>query len=252
MPNASPSLFFGIDGCPAGWLVAVLPDTTGDAAFRFRLTDERGLEALCRHASLALIDIPIGLPSRETEPRQADAGARRLLPGHGSRVFPVPVREAVYARSYQEANALNRAICDKGVTRQAWNICPQIRQVDQLLRRHPAYRRRLRESSPEVCFAVLAGRPLAPKRSAGGLAERLDVLRRFEPRADHGLDAARAEFPRRAVATDDILDAMVLCVSATLIGLSGRSCRVPAEAVYDEEGLAMQMLYPAVLPSRSP
>ncbi len=236
--------FLGIDACPAGWLLAGLPESEGTQGFSFRLMDADGLTDVCLDARLALIDIPIGLPNSQTEPRRADIGARRLLPGHGSRVFPVPVREAVYAASYREANAVNRAACGKGVTRQAWNIGPQIRQVDTMLRRNLACRRRLRESSPEVCFAVLAGAPLPSKKSTEGISARLDVLQRCDPRARRDIEAARSQFSRRAVATDDILDAMVLCLSAALISAEGGSGRAPAQPDYDDAGLPMQMLYP--------
>lgn len=249
MVPVSHGRLLGIDACPAGWLVAGTTDLHGTAVFHFRLVDTSGLAGACRIARFALIDIPIGLPNAQNEPRRADLGARRLLPGHGSRVFPVPVREAVYAGSYAEANSLNRTICGKGVTRQAWNICEKIRQVDALLRGAPWCRRLLRESSPEVCFAVLAGTPLPSKKSAEGLAARLDVLRKYRPGACRAVEAARSEFPRRAAATDDILDAMVLCVSAALIVSAGVSGGAPAEPVYDDAGLPMQMLYPLPQPS---
>ena len=59
-----------------------------------------------RQAELLLVDIPIGLPETGAE-RACDLMARRLLGPRKSSVFPVPVRQAVHAPTYQEACDLN-------------------------------------------------------------------------------------------------------------------------------------------------
>jgi predicted RNase H-like nuclease len=50
------------------------------------------------------IDIPIGLP--ESGPRLADALARQVLGSRASSVFSTPIRAALEAEPYAEANAL--------------------------------------------------------------------------------------------------------------------------------------------------
>jgi predicted RNase H-like nuclease len=110
----------------------------------------------------------------------------------------------------------------------------------------------MRESSPEICFAVLAGGPLPSKKRKDGISARIDTLERAAPNARRLVDAARADLPRPSVAMDDILDALVLCVSAARIVVDGASGGIPEEADFDDVGLPMQMLYPPAEPPEAP
>src|SRR4051812_48385943 len=96
----------GIDGCPAGWVLA-----TGDPelrSIRFSiLPTVTELIASCDDAKrLIVIDVPIGLAA--DAPRACDVEARRLLRApRNSSVFPPPCRPALHAPTYLDACAAN-------------------------------------------------------------------------------------------------------------------------------------------------
>ncbi len=136
---------------------------------------------------IVAVDMPIGLPEVGSR-RACDTEARRALGPRRSSVFPAPSREALAATSFADTT---------GLSIQAWNLVPKIREVDEV------WEPRVREVSPELAFAVLAGAPMAhPKRTAAGRAERLHVL---------GLETT-LRVP--GAAADDILDALVCLLSA--------------------------------------
>lgn len=168
----------GVDGCRGGWVVATDDDLVVVAGFGDVLAVVDGIVA---------VDMPIGLPALG-ERRACDVAARKALGPRRSSVFPAPSREALAASSFAEVT---------GLSIQAWNLVPKVREVDD------AWEPRVREVSPELAFAVVAGEPMAhPKRTAAGRAERLEAL---------GLDAP----PRvRGAAADDVLDALACLVSA--------------------------------------
>ena len=193
-------MFAGVDGCPGGWF-GVAHRTGGVDMHRAEC-----LADLCAHFAdihQIFIDIPLGLPS--SEPRQADALARRVLRGQSSSVFPVPCRAAVRAGSWEEASAINASVLGRRLSKQTWNICRKIREADEL------GEVRLREAHPEIAFRSLAGAPLAGKKTAEGRATRLALL----PSVFQDLyERAVADWPRRLLARDDILDACALALVA--------------------------------------
>ncbi|HCJ10793.1 MAG TPA: DUF429 domain-containing protein, partial [Clostridiales bacterium] len=112
---------------------------------------------------MALVDIPIGLPGGGGPAERAcDRLARRRLGPRGSAVFPVPVREAVYAPTYEAACAIQaRTRGGRRLSRQVWALVPKMREVDRTLRELGCEAPLLFESHPELCFAALnGGRPL--------------------------------------------------------------------------------------------
>lgn len=195
---------------------------------------------------LALIDIPMGLPSGTGPMRLCESLARNLLGPRKSSVFPVPVRSAVYELGGPEAASLvNFRLTGKKISRQSWNLFPKIREADIFLRRHPRLRGRTRESHPELCFAALnAGRPLPkPKKHPLGLKHRRRLLEEFWPLPGKAFKEFSRRFPGTA-AEDDVLDAIVLAVSARLIESEGQPETLPAEPAKDECGLAMRIVFP--------
>jgi predicted RNase H-like nuclease len=226
----------GVDGCPAGWLAVVVH---GDGSAE-SLVARRFAELLARTSAVRiLVDMPIGLPERAA--RRVEREARALLGRpRASSIFAVPSRAAVYAGSYAETCAANSAGLGVRVSRQAWNICRKIRELDELLAAEPALAERVLESHPEICFHALAGHPMRhSKRSAAGRAERLAVLARAWPQAETVYARAAAAHARRDVALDDIVDAIALAVCARSATLE----RIPAEPERDARGLPMQMCY---------
>jgi predicted RNase H-like nuclease len=233
------NLFIGIDGCRKGWIYAAIGSQT---VYRIGFAaDIRRLWKKIGEAVVTLIDIPIGLPYEG--PRACDVEARkRLRPKSGSCVFPPPCREALQAASYEEACAVNQQNIGARISRQAWGIAPKIREVDDFLRSTPAARGRLREAHPEVCFAVLAGKPVvSSKKTAAGMAERLELLRRHLADIDAFVLHAFTALRRHEAVMDDILDALALAVAARHAGKSPLT--LPPKPAKDREGLPMEIVY---------
>jgi predicted RNase H-like nuclease len=204
-----------------------------------------GVGRIARLARIVLIDIPIGLLDSGPEERVCDREARRLLAlKRGSSVFPAPARGtlAVAGRPHAEATEINRRLTGRSISKQSWAIAPRICAIDDLLRQDERLRIVIRESHPEICFWALNGeRPMAHNKKTGeGRAERMAVLRRVFPGADALLGKAAADYPRREVALDDIIDAAVLAATAK-IG-DGRYRTLPAHPARDATGLPMEMI----------
>lgn len=229
----------GIDGCKAGWFL-VAWDGTSPPTFEL-LPRIQALEARLTDATTVLIDIPIGLRSHEPEERDCDRLARRQLGRRGSSVFPAPSRCVLDCGSYAEANARNRACTGRGLSCQSWNIVPKIAEVDAFLRAS-ALAQRVREMHPELCFLSLNGGQAMQhnKKTAPGFAERLALLTRFCSGTERMVEQALASYPRKHVARDDVLDALVGAVTAAL---PGELERLPPHPDRDEHGLAMEIVY---------
>lgn len=247
----------GLDGCRRGWVLVTLPawptpldpDDPGtvelavvahlaDAADRTRRrTRPDGLALLC-------VDMPIGLA--EAGPRACDVDARRRLGPRRASVFPAPVRGVLEATDHADANARHREIDGRGLSVQAWNLVPKIREVDAWIT--PADQRRVVETHPELAFAALAdGVPLPhTKRTPAGQALRLDLLRPLV-----GDLLARPRPP--GAAADDVLDAAALALCAR--DLAARAADDPPGPIAgllrvaptDTRGLRMAVAPPANL-----
>lgn len=216
----------GVDGCRAGWLAVAVPARNSTTKPRAWLHgDARSLLAAVP-AGMVAIDIPIGLP--DTGRRSCDVAARRLLGPRRSSVFPAPIRPLLAARTHAEACELSRRLQGTGLPLQAFHLLPRIREVDGLLREEPVMRERLVESHPEVVFAHWnGGRPMVhPKRTEAGRTERLGLL---EPHFPEAFAMIRRLFRRSRVGDDDILDALVLLLTA------GRLARGEAILLGDQE-----------------
>jgi predicted RNase H-like nuclease len=184
------------------------------------------LAARVRRGELAAvaIDIPIGLPERGG--RACDVEARALLGPRRSSVFPAPVRAVLGCTTWFEANAKARATDGRGLSRQVFNLLPKIAEVDAAI--SPRQQRRIVEAHPELCFASMAGTPLAaPKRTAGGRAARESLV---------GVPAVRPA----GAAPDDVLDALAALWTARRVAL-GREQRLGDNA-RDARGLRMEIV----------
>jgi predicted RNase H-like nuclease len=193
----------GIDGAPGGWVVVTVGCDVSDEADVRLVPDLFGVMAQIDAGTLAAvaIDIPIGLAADGA--RRADVEARRRLGSRRSSVFPAPVRSVLAATTYEEACSLSRAACGKAISKQLFNILPKIREVDALIT--PQRQRRMFEVSPELSLAVLAGAPMAHRKTTpAGRAERIDALGRvFDPGE---IERSLSTAPRGAQ-RDDVLDA---------------------------------------------
>ncbi|MGV0034159.1 MAG: DUF429 domain-containing protein [Candidatus Azotimanducaceae bacterium WSBS_2022_MAG_OTU7] len=221
----------GVDGCAGGWLLA----TIGQPLELFSSFSDL-LQA--HPAKSLLVDIPMGLPDNVA--RDIESQARKLLPGRSGSLFPVPCRQAVYASSYGEACKTNARYLGKKLSKQTWNICPKIREVDQLLCNDASLQARLSEAHPELAFYLLSSAgPHHSKKTPDGIAERLSILSSYYEPVYEYYARALDQYPRKLVARDDVLDAMILMVlggvdSTVLVDSSGK----------DERGLEIRMTVP--------
>lgn len=179
------------------------------------------------------VDIPIGLAS--SGPRVCDREARRRLGPRRGSVFPAPVRAVLGTSSYEEACAVSRQVCGKGVSKQLYNIVGKIKELDAV--QSPRLQQSLFEACPELSFAVMGGdAPMQhSKRTADGRAERVAVLH------EHlGVDVpALLEARAPGAQPDDVLDALALAWTARRC-LGGSCLRFGGEL--DATGLRMEVV----------
>lgn len=241
--------FMGVDGCPGGWFFIEL---ARGSDWQVTVVERAStLLAATSDKALVLIDMPIGLLESGGPQRLCDQQARQLLGRpRASSVFPVPTRQAVYAASYPDAQIINRRRVGRGLSKQAWNIAPKIKQLDQILQDSPALRMRMRESHPEVCFWALNGKRAMRfnKKQSQGFAERFMMLQHYCAATEDIVAVALAKYQRKQLARDDILDALVLAISAKLGANLLKT--IPSQPPVDPCGIPMEMVYadPEILP----
>ena len=211
----------GVDGCPGGWIVALIPPEGGVPRVRIvpRFADVRGAP---ERPAIVAVDMPIGLPERVgAGGRAAENGVRPLLGARQSSVFSVPSRQAIYAADYGEACRVAQTTSNppRKVSKQLFNIAPKIRELDECLRADPDWAVRVFEVHPEVGFWRLnGGRALTePKKVKSrpygpGLALRRQLL----VTAGFAESAVNA-LPLRGAGADDLLDALACAAIARRI-----------------------------------
>lgn len=234
-------MYIGVDGCRAGWFVVSLDDKD---EFKIDIfSDIHALWDIYSGSSSILIDIPIGLPGGNITNRKCDLEARKILGlKKGSCVFPAPCRPAVYARDYRKANNLNRKIIGKGLSYQVWNIIPKIWETDKLITGNSNARKVIRESHPEICFWSMTGKVMTySKKTAGGIRERLKILKSVYNRSEEIFSYALEKYKRRYLARDDILDAISLAVTAK--ERVWHLVSIPHDPQFDLKGIQMEIVY---------
>lgn len=237
--------YLGADWASNGWVAAELDDenslSVGFYPTIWNLWHERGADA-----DRILVDIPIGLS--EDDRRACDREAKALLGDRRSSVFWTPIRDAVYEDNVEDARTVQTEVMDHSISNQAWAIVPRIREVDTFLRQTATPRELVRESHPEVCFSALNDdEPVGAKSDDDGLDARKRVLAATEllDRADceAAIETLAEPSYARFATADDVLDAMVLAVTAKHVA-DGTYSTVPDTPPTDEEGLAMEIVYP--------
>jgi len=229
-----PAWAMGVDGCPKGW-VGVYADMNGIEPPGHRLFDD--FQAVLDFgAQITAVDMPMGFldASDPVGMRACEREARALLGPRRSSVFPSPLRPALQAKSYEAANAANRAAGGKGLSKQAFNIMGKMAEIDALM--SPDKEGFVFETHPETSFAAITGAPAAyAKKTRQGRAERLDLL------TSSGLDESLFHphpYPRKTAAPDDLTDAG-LCLLTALRIAEGTAISLPAEPARDRRGLRM-------------
>lgn len=229
----------GIDGCKAGWILITFDENPG----YFVLRSDEELEEAFQTYDRIFIDMPIGLED-ENYTRECDRLLRETLGAeYASSVFSPPIRPALHAPSYVEANIESYDYTEKKLTVQAWNITPKIRTIDTLLQNNEEYRETVLESHPELLFMKLNGGMIyQKKKTKKGLRHRLGLVTEHEEVADDFFRDIKEEFRRNEVAEDDIVDAMALALAAKQ-SQNTTIETLPDEPPVDSKGLRMAIHY---------
>ena len=144
----------GVDGCRAGWVV-VLAHPLARNAHEHQVTicarfDE--ILALLPTSTVCAVDIPIGLlEERQPGGRDCDRCASTLAGGAGPAVCSRRPRDGLLEATHYDQ------VRGHGLSIQAFNILPKIREVDRVMT--PALQHRVYEAHPELAFQALAGQP---------------------------------------------------------------------------------------------
>jgi len=239
----------GVDGCKAGWFVALASATKEnetDGSCKFNLENvfiaSTFTEVLSKthDCKLVCVDIPIGL-SDGSRPRECDVAARKLLRGpRASSIFPAPIRPCLAGKDYETASKISFEYSRKKLNRQTFALMKKIREVDDLMT--PKLQSRVREIHPEVLFWALNGqKPIKPnKKTVPGQAQRHNLLQRNFT----DIDSILVRAPISGCAMDDALDAIVAAWTAGQ-AIVGKAKTLPEKPPLDSKGLKMEMLYPA-------
>ena len=210
----------GIDGYPRGWVAAALHGEE----LAWRTAQVHDIAALIPDSSVVGIDMPIGL--LDEGERECDRLARAHLPGASSRVFTTPPRRVLelgLAAPNDEVQRLSRELMSKGVSRQALGLASRVLALDDFLAAN--LNPDVVEAHPEMSFSAMAGRgPLAGKKTAAGVGQRIAALRTWLPDIDALLSRAPADVP-----TDDALDALA-CLWTASRRRDGTALTVPEGA----------------------
>ena len=197
-------------------------------------------------ADTVLVDMPIGLArDREETACRPEKQARELIPKKGASIFNAPSELTAYCTTYKDANAMNRHITGKGLSKQSYHICKKVREVDMFIKYDSVRGSKLMESHPEVCFARLHPNKnpiLQSKRTAEGRQLRLALLKSYAPdivaTVEQTLDVSM-DLQRIA---DDVIDATCLAIVA-FHGLKWGFRTVPETPCKNSYDIPMQMVY---------
>lgn len=193
----------GIDGARGSW-VRITYDSIS-----LCLTISEKLEDLLIEGAVHFVDMPKDLATIDAPDRSCDAWMRSQLKQRKSSIFTPPIQDVLMEASYAEANEKSRELVGKGISKQAWNLVPRIREF-QTITDADVY-----ESHPEVCFAVMTGDEAAfSKKTEAGELERIELLRRYS-------NSSPWKWKMSNVQVDDIIDACILAVAAYEAGTTG-------------------------------
>ncbi len=216
----------GIDRWRGGWIVAEHDECSID--LWTTPTIDTACERLAKHQCVA-IDMPIALAAHGT--RDAEAQVRAVLGASARSVFTSPTRQAALAQSQKHATIINRANGGPGISAQAFGLFASIRELRSALA--GADFSHWWETHPETAFAHMnAGAPLASKKTALGVGQRLAQLR-----THFAIDSDVLMTAPDKVPADDVLDALAAAWSARRIVDGAATVYGPAGR--DDQGFAL-------------
>ena len=244
-------IYYGIDGCKNGWVVARLEKK--QLSIEFYESISKFIQAN-PNADEYLIDMAIGFPSCE-EYERPDKKARKILGKRGVTVFSVPCRQVVELGDSKDSVTQNRDYLKKlnsetlgvSLSQQTLAIIPKMAELDRFLQENPEYKDRICESHPEVCFARLNGNEAIEikKSRTKGISKRIKVLEKYLKAG--ALDDIKALTKKCNCKPDDVLDAVCLAVTARFKAEGKCECIQGGEGTFvDDNGLRMQMVVPVV------
>ncbi|MEX0994704.1 MAG: DUF429 domain-containing protein [Balneolaceae bacterium] len=230
----------GIDGCKAGWIL--ISFDRNQSGYKILRTNQE-LEEVFSEFDRIFIDIPIGL-NEEEYTRECDELLRKKLGAeYASSVFSPPIRPALNAPTYVEANMQSYEYTGKKLSVQAWNITPKVKIVDKLLREEKSWQDKVLESHPELLFMNLNGGMIYQKKNTKkGLKHRLDLVAAQENIAAKFFREIKEEFRRNEVEEDDLVDAMALAFAAKK-SEEKEIKTLPENPPADSKGLTMAVHY---------
>jgi predicted RNase H-like nuclease len=216
----------GADACPAGWVGIALSEDRVQAYVHAEIAGLVAQATADGQLAAVGIDIPIGLADAGL--RQADVLARKSAGPRWASVFMTPVRPAMALPDHQEASALNRQLAGSGISRQAFNLRDKILQVDRWLPMAPCS---VIEVHPELCFAEMAGAPLADSKSTwAGATTRHRLL------AAHGIElSGEIGLARQQVGVDDVLDAAAVAWTTRRFAAGAARCLPPEPERFSDQ-----------------
>lgn len=222
----------GVDGCRGGWLAVVL--NAGVVTARV-FTHFSELLSAYPDATAFAVDMPIGLwTSGRARARPCDVLARKRLGKRAACVFIPPTRAMLRATTYTPLRG-------HGLSVQAYNLIPRIRELDSLLT--PELQERVWESHPELSFAAMTGAPIAsPKRTKPGQEARRHAVQNALRLGNSELDALWDSCRHASAGYDDLLDACALAWSAWRHTVNQSEVCV-GEPAHDERGLLMAIRF---------
>lgn len=229
----------GIDGCKAGWLLVSFDE---NPVYKLLRSEDDLLQAFVENDRV-FIDMPIGLED-DTYTRECDLLLRKKLGAdYASSVCSPPIRPALHAPSYVEANMQSFEYTEKKLTVQSWNITPKVKILDRFLTEEPVLQEKVLESHPELLFMNLNGGMIYQKKNTKkGLRHRLSIIVERQPVADDFFRDIKEEFRRNEVGEDDIIDAMSLALGA-LQSIKNGIRTIPENPEKDSHGLKKAIHY---------
>lgn len=229
----------GIDVCKGKWIAVCIRGND------FEVCKFNTISELCskyEDADSIIIDMPIGLLEDNNKERP-ERHARKHIKGKASSIFNVPCRQAVYAKTYEEAAKFNKEVLGTGLSIQSYAISSKIREVDEFLNSNEKWKNRLLEGHPEICFAKLNDNKAVAenKTKKDGQKKRLEILKKYFKNSELVVEKFLEEVPKRKK-IDDVIDALCLAVTGC-IGLEYGFETIPSVPHINESGLKMQMVY---------
>ena len=237
-------MIIGVDGCSGGWVCAK-GEMQEDRIINVEIVVVSHPKDIWNASITKMcIDMPIGLLQISNKGgREPDILARTILGKKGaSRVFSPPIRQVLYAETYQEALEISQKTPPDGIglSKQSFYLLPKIRQIDEWLQAKPEIQSVVCETHPELSFWAMGNQTAPSKHTQLGIAYRIDLLEQQNIWNPSFLDVLNSNGSNRkkGIKTDDILDALACMWSAGRI-VQQKNKKIPSEDLWDTTGLAI-------------